>query len=64
MIVLYGDTINPYLADAANWAQQLFNGWTGKHALNALMAQPINSAVCLSYPLLFFTFPYRATPAK
>ncbi|KAK4174090.1 hypothetical protein QBC36DRAFT_303126 [Triangularia setosa] len=44
MIALYGNTINPYLPDAANWAQQLFNGWTGKHALNALMQQPINDA--------------------
>ncbi|KAK4203359.1 hypothetical protein QBC40DRAFT_262471 [Triangularia verruculosa] len=44
MMALYGNTINPYLPDAANWAQQLFNGWTGRHALNALLQQPINDA--------------------
>ncbi|GAB1316433.1 hypothetical protein MFIFM68171_06643 [Madurella fahalii] len=44
MIALYGKTINPYLADGAKWAEQLFTSWTGKHALHALMQQPINDA--------------------
>jgi hypothetical protein len=45
MIALYGTTINPYLPDGATWAEQLFTGWTGHHALNALLQQPINDAV-------------------
>jgi hypothetical protein len=45
MLDLYGKTINPYLPDGQNWAKQLFAGWTGKRAMDALLRQPINDAV-------------------
>jgi hypothetical protein len=50
MIALYDKTITPYLADGENWASQLYKGWTGQHAMHALLQQPINDVVWGSCP--------------